>query len=376
MEGGDLARSGRRHPCSTETVSVNSITLARSGPISFQLTLWPDGVARWDGHSGLRPGAWQALIDPVAFARLESVADGLLASPCVDPDLSVVIESGGLRSVFEANSGEETGQLWMIATLLQGIAFTASWAPLDVSGQMDFLPWMNGIELTFSQGRCRASALGLPEGLIVLAGSWAATATAPTLEPNYAQQRSNLVEDGTLAYSEDHLRLQRHLWFMSPSAAASVMAGSNTNGRKAWQNDRGSRWSELITTKEPVKAGISSRRKTSAPPALPTSSRFPSKSRERSLNAAQVVRPRRRNRGGKYRALTSWLENQHSERLDATFALIEQQLGFALPRSARNHTAPWHDYSGSGLARAFDAAGWRASRVNLNSETLILKRLP
>jgi hypothetical protein len=358
-------------------MSDSSITLARSGPISFQLTLWPDGVARWDGHSDVRPGAWQALIDPTAFARMESLATGLLASPSVDPDLSVVIESGGFRSVFEANSGEETGQLWVIATLLQGIAFTAHWAPLDVTGEMDFLPWINGIELTFSQGRCQASALGLPEGLIVLAGSWAATATAPTLEPNYAQQRSDLVDEGALAYSEDHLRLERHLWFMSPSAAASVMAGSNTNGRKAWQNNQGSRWSELITSREPVKAGTSSRRKASAPPAPPPSSRLTSNTpKEPRPNSAQVLRPLRRNRGGKYRALTSWLENQQSDSLDASFALIELKLGFALPRSARNHTAPWHDYSGSGLARAFDAAGWRASRVNLSSETLILKRLP
>lgn len=64
-------------------------------------------------------------------------------------------------------------------------------------------------------------------------------------QSSYRELRSQLIDDGTLVLDEDTFRLSRHLLFTSPSAAASVLAGSNTSGRRAWRDAAGRAWSEL-----------------------------------------------------------------------------------------------------------------------------------
>jgi len=75
---------------------------------------------------------------------------------------------------------------------------------------------------------------------------------------------------------------------------------------------------------------------------------------------------------GKYQALWRHLANRSErDRLEMTFAEIENVLGFSLPPSSRNHTAHWSGYDGSAVARAIHDAGWRAAQVNLTAESVV-----
>ena len=46
-------------------------------------------------------------------------------------------------------------------------------------------------------------------------------------------------------------------------------------------------------------------------------------------------------KGGKYRNLQKWLENNSNERITLAFSEIEEILGFSLPESSKTHVAWW-----------------------------------
>lgn len=77
---------------------------------------------------------------------------------------------------------------------------------------------------------------------------------------------------------------------------------------------------------------------------------------------------------GKYRELWRWLKGQSGERVDLTFAQVEQILGFPLPTSCRVDVAHWYGFDGSAVARAVHDGGWKASAVNLVQETVAFVR--
>jgi hypothetical protein len=77
---------------------------------------------------------------------------------------------------------------------------------------------------------------------------------------------------------------------------------------------------------------------------------------------------------GKYRALAWWLASQTTSRVEATFAEIEEILGFALPPSARQRPQPWHSYDGSAVTRAIVDAGWVARDLDLGAERVVFER--
>ena len=80
---------------------------------------------------------------------------------------------------------------------------------------------------------------------------------------------------------------------------------------------------------------------------------------------------------GKYAALFRHLCALEARHWRATFADIESLLGFALPNSARIHRPWWANQTNGGHshALAWQAAGWRTSRVDLLAESLIFERL-
>jgi Holliday junction resolvase-like predicted endonuclease len=78
---------------------------------------------------------------------------------------------------------------------------------------------------------------------------------------------------------------------------------------------------------------------------------------------------------GKYRSLWEWLRSRSDSEITLTFAQIEEVLGFVLPPSSRHHAAHWVSYQGSAVARAILDAGWKASRVDLSGEKVVLSRL-
>ncbi len=78
----------------------------------------------------------------------------------------------------------------------------------------------------------------------------------------------------------------------------------------------------------------------------------------------------------KYDPLKHHLVSLDRNEWRAAFADIERVLGFKLPRSARNHPAWWaNEEEGSHIhAKAWMAAGWRTSDLNLTGETITFER--
>ena len=77
---------------------------------------------------------------------------------------------------------------------------------------------------------------------------------------------------------------------------------------------------------------------------------------------------------GKYRSLWEWLREQREPSVTSTFGDIERILGFPLPPSSRRHLPHWYGYDNTAVGRAIRDAGWRARRVNLESETVTFER--
>ena len=79
-------------------------------------------------------------------------------------------------------------------------------------------------------------------GFVVFAGSTAIAEDRPALErnsPSIAAQRKQMLNDGTLLPKADLLEFQKDVEFTSPSAAASVVFGSNANGLTEWRDHSG-----------------------------------------------------------------------------------------------------------------------------------------
>jgi hypothetical protein len=79
--------------------------------------------------------------------------------------------------------------------------------------------------------------------------------------------------------------------------------------------------------------------------------------------------------GGKYQALWKALRDRDEDRWETNFAEVEEVLGFRLPPSSRKHLPHWYGTGGSAVARAIRDAGWRATMVDLQEETLTFRRL-
>jgi len=92
------------------------------------------------------------------------------------------------------------------------------------------------------------------------------------------------------------------------------------------------------------------------------------------LEGPSQTEPVVRNHAGKYKSLWSWLTRQDQDVIEITFERIEEILGFPLPPSSRRHLAHWYGYDNSAVARAIKDAGFKASRANLEQETVEFHR--
>jgi hypothetical protein len=227
--------------------SICAITLARIAPSEYQVTYWNDGVARFDGRSGPRQGAWDAHVEPAWFNEAAQLTRSLQPGRRISKDtlVTLVLDTIDDRLSYEASETDEPPGFWTLSTLIDGMCQRTRWFPLDTTGLEDFTRFGAGTPVWMTIAGATATGLSLDGTVLVLAGAQASTKTTSSLEEVYKRKRSELIDDGSLALDEDIFRLTRHMPFPSPSAAASVLAGSNTSGRRAWRNAAGRPWSEL-----------------------------------------------------------------------------------------------------------------------------------
>ncbi len=80
---------------------------------------------------------------------------------------------------------------------------------------------------------------------------------------------------------------------------------------------------------------------------------------------------------GKYQGLYIYLNGLATPEWRTTFSEIESVIGFALPASARLHRPWWSNQAGGNghsQALAWGAAGWETAEVDMDAETLLLRR--
>lgn len=230
--------------------AFESLTLSRTSARQVhRVTFWSDGVGRWDGISGIRMGAWETRI-PGDLSRLiqplvEEVTSGSQSRLTETEWALGVVDDLGRQSTFRVDSTPAYDRCWRLAMALEGAASACSWSPLDTREGADWSAWGDATLMTMSQARVNASGLARPEGLILLAGSIGSTSTAASLEKPYMRARNQLEQEGVLQLFGDSFVVTQHLYFKAPSAAASVLAGANTNGQVAWKGLAGRPWSLL-----------------------------------------------------------------------------------------------------------------------------------
>ena len=82
---------------------------------------------------------------------------------------------------------------------------------------------------------------------------------------------------------------------------------------------------------------------------------------------------------GKYQRLYTHLCSFTAREWRTTFSDIESVIGFELPASARLHRPWWSNQAGGNghsQALAWTAAGWETAEVDMDAETLVLRRKP
>lgn len=92
-----------------------------------------------------------------------------------------------------------------------------------------------------------AKAKYTAEGMAVLKGSKARATTTDSFKGKpFFQTRQKLIDAGVLALEGEHLVFTQDYPFSSPSTAAAIVVGNNTNGWLAWKNDAGQTLDEVV----------------------------------------------------------------------------------------------------------------------------------
>ena len=82
---------------------------------------------------------------------------------------------------------------------------------------------------------------------------------------------------------------------------------------------------------------------------------------------------------GKYQRLYTHLCGLTTREWRTSFSEIESIIGFELPASARLHRPWWSNQTGGNghsQALSWSAAGWETAEVDMDAETLLLRRKP
>lgn len=114
-----------------------------------------------------------------------------------------------------------------------------------------------GARFRFSVNGVTASGAPSEGGFAVFGGSQAAAQATAALNPGSSSMRQQLIDQGVLVPENEGgpYRFARDYEFRSPSAAASMVAGHNRNGRESWVTDDGRTYAEV----EAAEANVGSR---------------------------------------------------------------------------------------------------------------------
>lgn len=130
----------------------------------------------------------------------------------------------------EADEAEVGGYLDEVLSLLPVIG-------IDVFEPPDSSP--RGGRIYYWKGTgWDATGFETSNGFTVKTGSIARTEIVPSMD-TYRKSRQRLIDSGALLPEDQGLTLTEDQEFTSPSMAATVFAGRNTNGREAWKDADG-----------------------------------------------------------------------------------------------------------------------------------------
>ena len=78
----------------------------------------------------------------------------------------------------------------------------------------------------------------------------------------------------------------------------------------------------------------------------------------------------------RYQPLADFLAAKKDDRWDATFAEIEERLGFPLPSSAYKYQAWWANQNGAGHSqtKGWRSVGWRTAKLDLERQRIRFER--
>lgn len=77
------------------------------------------------------------------------------------------------------------------------------------------------------------------DGFVVQTGSLASGTEVESMPTSFSEMRRQLLAAGVLVRQGDHLAFTQDYVFGSPSAAATIVLGRNSNGRVEWKDDKG-----------------------------------------------------------------------------------------------------------------------------------------
>ena len=133
-------------------------------------------------------------------------------------------------SLSESDEAEVCGYLDELLSLLSVLGVRAFETPISTT--------QSKTKFYLSGNSWDASGFETNSGFAVLAGSMARRETVPSMD-TYLKTRPNLVKDGVLVESNGQLQFTIDHEFNSPSHAATVITGRNTNGRAEWKDENG-----------------------------------------------------------------------------------------------------------------------------------------
>lgn len=95
-------------------------------------------------------------------------------------------------------------------------------------------------EYSISAARgANARAILTNDGMVIRAGSEAATSVVPSTPESIINIRDKLIDDGVIVTDNSRMVFARDHLFSSPSTAAAVVLGRSANGRIEWKDSQG-----------------------------------------------------------------------------------------------------------------------------------------